>query len=146
MSRGPTCLIVTAQFKFRFLLFPLLAMKALIISVTASNPTLKEIYGLDRQMNFHRSRDSGESWRQITADYLNVVRKETKLIQASALPENLVSGFPTANLTVVANSTGTIWGGECIKVLLNLVPRVIPAPLPPQKVLWAGIERPWGRG
>ena len=97
---------------------PLLAIKASIISVAASNPTLKEIYGLDRQMNFHRSRDSGESWRQITDGYLNVVQKETKLIQATALPENLVSGLPTANLTTVANSTGTTWGGECTKVLL----------------------------
>lgn len=97
---------------------PLLAIKAPIISVVASNPTLKEIYGLDRQMNFHRSRDSGKSWRQITDGYLNVVQKETKLIQATALPENLVSGLPTANLTTVANSTGTTWGGECNKALL----------------------------
>ncbi len=81
--------------------------------MAASNPTLKEIYGLDRQMNFHRSRDSGESWRQITDGYLNVVQKDTKLIQATALPENLVSELPTVNLTAVANSTGTTWGGEC---------------------------------
>ena len=65
-------------------------------------------------MNFHRSGDSGESWRQITDGYLNEVQKEAKLIQSTALPENLVAGLPTANLTVVSNSTGTTWGGECI--------------------------------
>lgn len=86
------------------------AVKPFIISVTASNPTLKEIYGLDRRMNFHRSFDSGESWRQITDGYLNKTLTETKLIKATALHENLVSEVPTVSLTAVANSTGTTWG------------------------------------
>ena len=63
-------------------------------------------------MNFHRSRDSGESWRQITDGYFNKTLAETQLIKAKALPENLVSEIPTGELTAVANSTGTTWGGE----------------------------------
>ncbi|PFX33767.1 Coagulation factor VIII [Stylophora pistillata] len=87
-----------------------IAVQPFIISVTASNPSLKEIYGLDRRMNFHRSRDSGESWRQITDGYFNKTLTETQLIKAKALPENLVSEIPTGELTAVANSTGTTWG------------------------------------
>lgn len=101
--------------KFTSISWSLSAIKASIISVAASNPTLKEIYGLDRQMNFHRSRDAGETWQQLTDGYLNVVEKDTKLIKAKALPENLVSEFPTVNLTAVASSTGTTWGGKRVK-------------------------------
>lgn len=87
-----------------------IAVQPFIISVTASNPSLKEIYGLDRRMNFHRSRDSGESWQQITDGYFNKTLTETQLIKAKALPENLVSEIPTGELTAVANSTRTTWG------------------------------------
>ena len=96
---------------FNFLFHLCLAVEPSVISVTASNPTLKEIYGLDRRMNFHRSRDSGDTWRQITDGYLNEVQKQDKLINATALPESLVTEVPTVNLTAVANSTGTTWGG-----------------------------------
>lgn len=63
-------------------------------------------------MNFHRSCDSGESWRQITDGYFNKTLTESQLIRAKALPENLVSEMPTSDLTALANSTGTTWGGE----------------------------------
>lgn len=86
--------------------------------MVSCNPTLKEIYGVDRQMNFHRSCDSGESWRQLTDGYLREVQKETKLINSMALPENLVAGLPTADLRVTANSTGTTWGGGCIWIIV----------------------------
>ena len=89
-----------------------LAVQPFIISVAASNPSLKEIYGLDRRMNFHRSCDSGESWRQITDGYFNKTLTESQLIKAKALPENLVSEMPTSDLTALADSTGTTWGGE----------------------------------
>lgn len=82
--------------------------------MVSCNPTLREIYGVDRQMNFHRSCDSGESWRQLTDGYLKDVQKENQLINSTALPENLVAGLPTADLRVTANSTGTTWGGLCI--------------------------------
>ena len=65
-------------------------------------------------MNFHRSCDSGETWRQITDGYLKEIQKEPSLVHAKALPETLVSEVPTANLTAVASSTGVTWGGECI--------------------------------
>lgn len=87
-----------------------IAIEPSIISVVSCNPTLREIYGVDRQMNFHRSCDSGESWRQLTDGYLKDVQKETQLINSTALPENLVAGLPTADLRVTANSTGTTWG------------------------------------
>lgn len=89
-----------------------LAVQPFIISVAASNPSLKEIYGLDRRMNFHRSCDSGESWRQITDGYFNKTLTESQLIKAKALSENLVSEMPTSDLTALADSTGTTWGGE----------------------------------
>ena len=63
-------------------------------------------------MNFHRSCDSGESWRQITDGYFNKTLTESQLIRAKALPENLVSEMPTSDLTALADSTGTTWGGE----------------------------------
>lgn len=63
-------------------------------------------------MNFHRSCDSGESWRQITDGYFNKTLTESQLIKAKALPENLVSEMPTSDLTALADSTGTTWGGE----------------------------------
>ena len=66
-------------------------------------------------MNFYRSRDSGDTWRQITDAYMTVIKKETRLVRATPLPETLVSDVPTANLTAVANSTGIIWGGKCIE-------------------------------
>lgn len=83
--------------------------------MVSSNPSRREIYGLDREMNLHRSCDSGESWRQLTDGYLNEVQKETQLVKSTALPENLVAGLPTASLTVTATSTGTTWGGESIQ-------------------------------
>lgn len=92
------------------------AVKPLIISVTASSPARKEIYGLDRRMNFHRSCDSGQTWRQITDAYLTEIQKESRLVRATPLPETLVSDVPTANLTAVANSTGVTWGGESLLV------------------------------
>ena len=90
----------------------LLAVKPLVISVIASSPTRKEIYGLDRRMNFYRSCDSGETWRQITDGYVKEFREEPSLVRAKSLPENLVSEHPTADLTAIANSTGVTWGGE----------------------------------
>lgn len=87
-----------------------IAVKPLIISIIASSPTRKEIYGLDRRMNFHRSCDSGETWRQITDGYVKEVREETNLVRAKSLPENLVSHNPTPSFTVIANSTGITWG------------------------------------
>jgi len=86
------------------------SIKPLIISITAACPTRKELYGLDRRMNFHCSRDSGETWRQITNAYLKEVKKGASLVHATPLPETLVSEVPTANLTAVANSTGVTWG------------------------------------
>ncbi|XP_068755299.1 uncharacterized protein [Montipora capricornis] len=87
-----------------------IAVKPLVISVIASSPTRKEIYGLDRRMNFHRSCDSGETWRQITDGYVKEFREEPSLVRAKSLPENLVSEHPTADLTAIANSTGVTWG------------------------------------
>ena len=91
-----------------------LGIEPSIISVVSCNPIRREIYGVDREMNFHRSCDSGESWRQLTDGYLKDVEKEAELINSTALPENLVTGLPTADLRVTANSTGTTWGGECV--------------------------------
>ena len=88
------------------------AVKPLIIGIIASSPTRKEIYGLDRRMNFHRSCDSGETWRQITDGYVKEVREEPNLVRAKSLPENLVSQNPSSNFIVTANSTGITWGGK----------------------------------
>lgn len=91
------------------------AIKPTIISVIASNPAWKELYGLDRRMNMYRSRDSGDAWQQITDGYIKEIQKLTGLVRATPLPENLVSNVPTANFTAVANSTGFTWGGkECL--------------------------------
>ena len=103
----------SARLTWYFLFCFLLAIKPLIISITAACPTRKELYGLDRRMNFHCSRDSGETWRQITNAYLKEVKKYASLVHATPLPETLVSEVPTANLTAVANSTGVTWGGKC---------------------------------
>lgn len=87
-----------------------IAVKPLIISIIACSPIWKEIYGLDRRMNFHRSCDSGETWRQITDGYVKEVREEPNLVRAKSLPENLVSQNPSTNFIVTANSTGITWG------------------------------------
>lgn len=89
-----------------------IAVKPLIISIIACSPIWKEIYGLDRRMNFHRSCDSGETWRQITDGYVKEVREEPNLVRAKSLPENLVSQNPSTNFIVTANSTGITWGGK----------------------------------
>ena len=111
LTKDYKCNKTIVQVKSQFIF---LALEPSIISVVSCNPTRREIYGVDRQMNFHRSCDSGESWRQLTDGYLKDVQKVTKLINSTALPENLVAGLPTADLRVTANSTGTTWGGECI--------------------------------
>ena len=91
------------------------AIKPTIISVVASNPARQELYGLDRRMNMYRSRDSGDTWQQITDGYIKEIQKATGLVRATPLPESLVSNVPTANFTAVANSTGFTWGGkECL--------------------------------
>lgn len=101
----------TESFMFHFFK----AIKPTIISVTASNPAGKELYGLDRRMNMYRSRDSGDTWQQITDGYIKEIQKLTGLVRATPLPENLVSNVPTDNLTAVAHSTGFTWGGkECL--------------------------------
>ncbi|KAK2570616.1 Neuropilin-2 [Acropora cervicornis] len=87
-----------------------IAVKPLIVSIIACSPIWKEIYGLDRRMNFHRSCDSGETWRQITDGYVKEVREEPNLVRAKSLPENLVSQNPSTNFIVTANSTGITWG------------------------------------
>ena len=81
-----------------------------IISIAAANPTLNELYGLDRRMNFHRSRDSGDSWHQITNHYMKEVAKISNVTNATPLPENVVSAVPTSQLTAVS-SNGVTWGG-----------------------------------
>lgn len=63
-------------------------------------------------MSFHRSYDSGETWQQFTDGYLKEIKGEPGLMHAKSLPETLVSKLPTANFTVVANSTGVTWGGR----------------------------------
>ena len=66
-------------------------------------------------MNMYRSRDSGDTWQQITDGYIKEIQKLTGLVRSTPLPENLVSNVPTANFTAVANSTGFTWGGkECL--------------------------------
>ena len=68
-------------------------------------------------MNFHRSYDVGDTWRQISDGYIKEIQRETSLIGAKPLPENIVSEVPTADLTAVANSTGVKWGGKKITII-----------------------------
>ena len=87
-----------------------IAVDSYIISVIASIPTHRELYGLDRAMNFYRSRDSGKSWVQVDERRFREIQQKTNVTLASGISESIVSDVPLANYTAVASS-GLTWGG-----------------------------------